>query len=83
MTRDLPWQLVRTRVRTQVRTRRAGLGSWEENELDYLINFCVFTVLIENRNLKSDHFRILGALLFHINRNCTMIMPPLLFHMVL
>ena len=40
----------RTRVRTQVRTRRATFGSWEEHELHYLINYCVFTVLIENRN---------------------------------
>ena len=42
----------RTRVRTQVRTRRATFGSWEKHKLHYLINCCVFTVLIENRNLK-------------------------------
>ena len=40
----------RTRVRTQVRTRRARFGSWEKHKLHYLINCCVFTVRIENRN---------------------------------
>ena len=40
----------RTRVRTQIRTGRATFGSWEKHELHYLINCCVFTVLIENRN---------------------------------
>ena len=56
----------RTRVRTQVRTRRATFVSWEENMLHYLINCCVFTVLIENRNFLKWPFFIFGALLFHI-----------------